>query len=226
MTFEWPLALAGLAVVPVLVALYVLSERRRAQVAARFANPALLPNVVDRAPGPLRHVPLAILLAALTALLVGVARLHAKVTVRNEEATVVIAVDVSRSMAATDVPPTRLAAARAAAQTFLRQVPEKYRVAVVSFASRAVVAVPPTEDRALATEALASLRLGEGTVLGDAITASLQLVRRERGMPTAILLISDGKNEGGRVPPAVAVRRARTMKVPVTPSSSGLRRDG
>jgi Ca-activated chloride channel family protein len=218
-SFEWPLALIGLLAVPVLVALYVVHNRRRASVAARFGNPALLPNVVDRSPGRRRHLPIAILLAALTAMIIGVARPHAKVTVPREEATVILVVDVSRSMTATDVEPTRLDAARVAAEAFLVQVPKKFRVAVVSFATRAVVAVPPTEDRSLVRAALASLRPGEGTALGDAVTLAVRLTQRERGSggvpPAAVLLISDGAQMGGRVSPQAAARRAKSLKVPV-----------
>jgi len=219
-SFEWPLALLGLLAVPLLVALYASHERRRAAFAARFGNPALLPNVVDRAPGRRRHLPLAILLVALTAMIIGVARPRATVTVPREEATVILVVDVSRSMRATDVEPTRLDAARIAAETFLTKVPKKFRVAVVSFATRAVVAVPPTEDRSLASAALASLRPGEGTALGDAVSLAIGLAQRERRSdgsvpPAAVLLISDGAQMGGRASPQAAARRAKALKVPV-----------
>jgi Ca-activated chloride channel family protein len=210
----------GLVVVPVLVALYVLRERRRDSYAARFGNPALLPNVVDRKPGRLRYLPLALLLVALTAMVVGVARPHATVSIPREEATVILAVDVSRSMKAKDIPPSRLAAARLAAKAFLRKVPERYRVGVVSFASRATVAIPPTEDRALVTQALDSLRPGEGTAIGDAVVLSARLGRNQRASdgsrpPRAVLLISDGAPDGGNVTPQVAARQARAAGVPV-----------
>ncbi len=220
MSFHWPLALLGLAAVPVIVALYVRRERRRGAFAARFTSPALLPNIIDRAPGSLRHLPPAVALVALAVMLVGVARPHATVSVKREEATVVLAVDVSRSMTATDVRPSRLDAARAASQAFLRKVPKTFRVGVVSFGSRAVVALPPTADRSLAESALALLRPGEGTALGDAVALSAQIGQRERASdgsvpPTAVLLISDGAQEGGRATPAAAARRARSLHVPV-----------
>ena len=220
MTFQSPLALLGLLVVPLLVAAYVRHERGRASYVARFANLALLPNLVDRAPGWRRHLPVAILLVALAAMVVGVARPHATVSVPREEATVILAIDVSRSMAAKDVEPSRLGAARAAANAFLRKVPEKFRVGVVSFASRAVVAVPPTADRSLVRAALAALRPGEGTALGDAIALSAQLGQRERRAdgtrpPTAVLLISDGTSMGGRTTPRASSQRARSLHIPV-----------
>ncbi len=220
MSFHWPLALLGLAAIPLLVAAYVARDRRRTSFAARFGNPALLPNVVDRAPGWRRHLPLAVLLVALAAMVVGVARPHATVTVGREEATVILALDVSRSMSATDVRPSRLSAARSAAAAFLRKVPKQFRVGVVSFASRAVVAVPPTGDRLLVEAALTSLRPGEGTALGDAVALSAQLGQRERASdgrvpPTAVLLISDGAAMGGRTSPQAAAQRARSLHVPV-----------
>ena len=151
MTFGWPLALVGLVLVPLLAGLYVWHDRRRDRVAARFGNPALMPNVVDRQPGKLRFVPLVVLLVALAAMVVGVARPHATLDVAREEATVVLALDVSRSMKADDVEPTRLDAARNAAKQFMDDVPDKFRIGIVSFATRAVVALPPTEDRELAS---------------------------------------------------------------------------
>lgn len=220
MSFTWPIALVGLVVIPMLVVLAIWYERRRTASQARFGNPDLLPNVIDRAPGRLRYLPLALLLLALGAMIVGVARPHATVSVQREEATVILAIDVSRSMKATDVRPTRLDAARAAAKAFLAQVPEKFRVGVVSFTTRAAVAVPPTEDRALVGEALDTLAPGEGTAIGDAVALSLRLGQRERESdgavpPRAILLISDGARDGGRVEPAAAAEQARTRGVPV-----------
>jgi Ca-activated chloride channel homolog len=219
-SFEAPLALLGLLVVPLLVVAYLWRERQRTASAARFGNPALLPNLIDRAPGSLRYLPLAILLVALAAMVVGVARPHAVVKVPREEATVILAVDVSRSMKAKDIPPTRLGAARLAAKAFLRRIPERYRVGVVSFASRATVAVPPTEDRGLVTAALDSLQPGEGTAIGDAVLLSARLGRNQRASdgsrpPRAVLLISDGARDGGNTTPQSAAEQARKLGVPV-----------
>lgn len=220
MTFDWPIALVGLGLVPVLIGLYAWHDRRRGRTAARFANPNLLPNVIDRAPGKLRFVPLALLFLALTAMLVGVARPHATLNVPREEATVVLAIDVSRSMKATDIQPTRLDAARQAANAFLLDIPEKFRVGLVSFATRAVVALPPTEDRELAKTALDALGTGEGTAIGDAVALALQMGNQQRSEdgvipPTSVLLISDGARDGGILAPDAAAERARKQGVPV-----------
>lgn len=221
MSFDMPLALLALLAVPLAAAAYVLYDRRRKAQAARFAAPALYPNVVARAPGRLRHLPVVVLLLALAALLTGFARPHATLSVPREEATVVLALDVSRSMTATDVSPTRLAAAQAAARDFLEDVPEAYRIGVVRFATRAQVVAPPTEDRRYVEAALRQVRPGEGTALGEAIELSLRAIRRtsttadgER-IPAAILLISDGAQTVGRVTVAQAAGRARSAGVPI-----------
>ena len=219
MSFHSPFSLLLLLAIPALVIAYVVREKRREQSAAVWGRPALLPNLVDRSPGIRRHLPIALLLAALLLMVVGVARPHAKMSVRREEATVLLVMDVSRSMSASDVKPTRLRAAQTAAKQFVEKMPEKFRVGVVSFATRAQVAIPPTEDRALVNAAIDSLRTGEGTAIGDAVLLAATLGRRQRAdgviPPTSILLISDGARDGGRAAPQVAAQRARTLHVPV-----------
>jgi Ca-activated chloride channel family protein len=219
MSFDWPIALAGLALLPILVAVYIDRDRRRVASQAAFGNPELIPNVVDRSPGRLRYLPPLTLLVALVFLIVGVARPHATVNVKREEATIVLAVDVSRSMKANDVEPTRLDAARTAAKTFLDQVPEKFQVGVVSFATRAVVGVAPTADRSLVVSALDTLKPGEGTAIGDAVALSL-LVGQPKDPnaevpPRTIVLISDGAQDGGRIQPDEAIAQAKKLGVPV-----------
>jgi Ca-activated chloride channel family protein len=220
-SFDRPLALLALLVVPALVMLWLLNEQQRAADAGRFASRALVPNLISRRPGPVRYVPLGLLLLALSALLVGIARPHATIKVPRKEATVVLALDVSRSMSAPDVRPTRLAAARAAASAFLAKVPDSYNIALVAFGSRAFVSVPPTTDHALVQTALASLNSGEGTAIGDAILISALLGRRHRDAdgripPTTVLVISDGAPQGGRVPPLTAAKRAKALNVTVS----------
>jgi Ca-activated chloride channel family protein len=219
-SFQWPLVLIALLLVPLLAAAHLLREHRRASYAAQFVNPVLLPNLVDSAPGFRRHLPLAILLVGLAALIVGLARPHASVSVRREEATVVLAIDVSRSMEATDVKPSRLGSARKAANAFLEQIPPKFRVGVVTFATRAVAALHPTQDRSLARSVLASLHGGQGTALGDAVALAVR-IGRERTPdgtvpPTSVLVISDGSSTSGRMTPAAAADRARQAHVPVS----------
>jgi len=220
-SFGQPLALIALLVVPVLVILWRLQERRRQTQAGAFSTPALIPNLVSGRPGRRRTIPLVILLVALIALIVGTARPHANVTVPRKEATVVLAIDVSRSMSASDVRPTRLEAARRAAEAFLAKVPKEYSIAVVGFGTRAFVALPPSTDRVLARDALESLAPSEGTAIGDAVALATKLGTGQRTSdgivpPTSVLVISDGARDGGRTAPLTAARKARAAHIPVS----------
>ena len=221
MSFEWPTALMALAIVPLLVFGYYLLDASRSRQAARFSTPALLPNVIAGAPGRLRHLPAAVLLVAVVALLVGVARPHAILSVPREEATVMLVIDVSRSMTAKDVKPSRLDAAQLAARRFLEQIPDSFRVGVVTFATRARVIAPPSNDRNLPPAALDTIRAGEGTALGEAVILALRAARSVPGAdspqppPASILLISDGAQTQGQVLPAQAAQQARRQRTPV-----------
>jgi Ca-activated chloride channel family protein len=213
--------LAVLVVVPALVVLWMVLERRRRAAAGRFTTPELLPNLVGARAGRRRLVPFALLLAGIVALTVGAAKPHAKVRVPRKEATILLAIDVSRSMTAQDVAPTRAAAARRAAEAFLAKVPPVYRVGLIGIGSRAFVALPPTVDRALASDALGSLTQSEGTALGDAIALGVRIAKHQRTAdgfvpPTSMLLISDGVRDGGRASPVAAARRARAAHMPVS----------
>jgi Ca-activated chloride channel homolog len=219
-SFQWPLALIGLVLVPLLVAAYVLRERRRETFAERFTTPALLPNLVADAPGWRRHLPVALLLVGLATMVVGVARPHASVNVQREEATVIIAIDTSLSMQSQDVRPSRLGAAEEAARVFVGELPKRFRVAVIGFSGRAYLALAPTEDRDLAATALRSLRPGEGTALGDAVALGTKLAKQERASdgtvpPTALLVISDGAQMSGRTTPVVAAQQALRAHIPI-----------
>jgi Ca-activated chloride channel family protein len=235
-TFLWPLALLGLLVVPLAIVFYVWVQRRRRREAARFGAPPLVSGLVSARPGWRRHVPFALALAALTVLVVGVARPEATVSVPSEEATVVLAMDTSRSMAADDLRPNRLAAAREAARAFLEHVPETYRVAIVSFSSEAQTVLQPTVDREAAALALQELRVGSGTAIGDGIVRSLEAVRPGLAganpaqppaapgpddPPATILLLSDGAQTSGRATPAQAASLAQRMQVPVNTVALG-----
>jgi Ca-activated chloride channel family protein len=225
MSFASPLALFALLLVPAAAAGYVLFQRRRVRESARFVEPALLPNVVDRVPGWRRHLPVALLLLAVTGFLVGFARPHATISVPSEEATAILAIDTSRSMGATDVAPTRLAAAQVAARRFLGDLSDKYRVAVVAFSSQAQVVSPPTRDREFVDTAIGALRVGEATALGDALATAVTVANGapqgeqrpagEEPPPAVILVLSDGAQDGGRVTLSDAIGRARKAKVPV-----------
>jgi Ca-activated chloride channel family protein len=232
-SFAAPLALTALIVIPLLAAGYVLAGRRRQRAAARFANPALVPNLVPSSPGWRRHVPSILVLASLAALVVGIARPHVVRDVKRNEATIVLAIDTSRSMAATDAQPSRFDAARQAAEQFLEDVPEEYSVGIVSFATSADPVLPPTTDRQAARVALRELRLGSGTALGTAVTRAVDVAlgrqeqqgappppSRERS-PASVLVFSDGAQTAGDVRPVPAAQRARRLGVPVSAVAVG-----
>ncbi len=175
MTFLAPALLLGLLLVPLLAALYVWAQRRRSRYAVRFTNLDLLANIAPRRPGWRRHLPVALYLLAVATLAVGLARPTMVVPTPRDDATVILAIDVSGSMKAEDVAPTRLAAARAAAQDFVDGLPASVRVGVVAFATRPVTLVTPTTDRAAVRTALDGLRPRDGTAMGDALMQVLDL---------------------------------------------------
>jgi Ca-activated chloride channel family protein len=158
-------------------------------------------------------------LLALAALIVALARPQAAVSVPIEQATVILTTDRSGSMAATDVQPTRLAAARNAAETFLQRIPKRVRVGAVAFNHLPALVQSPTTDRASVRAALSLLKPGGGTATGDALYLALKTARRPTAIggkppPAAIVLLSDGKSVRGRDPVAVA-RLAKRYKIPI-----------
>jgi Ca-activated chloride channel family protein len=207
MSFAWPAALLSLALIPVAILAYVLVQRRRVKYAMRFTNLDLLANVVDRAPGWRRHLPPLFALAALAALLVALARPQTTIAVPRDEASVVLAIDVSGSMMATDVPPTRLASAKAAASTFVKGLPDRFGVGLVSFSTGATSLAEPTDDRDQILHLVDGLEAHTGTAIGDAIASAIDLAPKDEdgNVPTgkdgkplvSILLLSDGASTQG-----------------------------
>jgi len=175
MSFASPALLLALLLVPLAIAGYLLVQRRRSRYAVRFTNVELLSNLVPRTPAWRRHVPPALYVLALTALVIGLARPSAMLALPREDATIVLAMDVSGSMLATDVAPSRLDSAKQAAAAFVDQLPASFRVGLVTFGTAAQVSVAPTTDRAQVHAALAALQADGGTALGDAIGVSLRM---------------------------------------------------
>lgn len=173
MTFATPILLATLLLVPLAIAAYLAAQRRRSRYAVRFTNVDLLANIAPRTPGWRRHVPAALSIAAVAFLAVALARPSMTLDVPREEATVMLAMDVSRSMQATDVSPTRLDAAKAAASSFVEGLPKTFRVGLVAFSTDARLLVPPTQDHAQVLDAIATLQADGGTALGDALAIAL-----------------------------------------------------
>jgi Ca-activated chloride channel family protein len=228
-SFGHPILLICLIVVPAAVFGWLWLERRRTTRAASWSSPALLPNMVKDDPGRRRFVPLALFLLGLTLLLVGFARPQANLSSPREGATVVLAVDVSGSMAAKDVKPSRLDAADAALKQFLHDLPSKYRAALVTFSNRPTVKVPPTYDRDLLVNALPKKTEVEGTALGDGAATAVLVASKAVGKskpgaphpPAAVLLLSDGAQNDGRLKPQDAAAQARKLDVPISTVSLG-----
>jgi Ca-activated chloride channel homolog len=219
MSFAAPVFLLALLLVPVAAFLYLRAHRSRRRAAAEFASPALMAAVAPRPPGWRRHAPMALYAVALTAGAVALARPEATVAVPEERASVILLTDHSGSMEATDVAPSRLRAARAAASGFLDRVPEELRVGVVAFNHVVRAIQPPTTDREEAREIVDGLRSSGGTATGEGLSTALGMLERQsardrRRAPAAILLLSDGESTHGRDPTDVA-RIARQVGVPV-----------
>jgi Ca-activated chloride channel family protein len=191
----------------------------------RFTELDLLASVAPQRPGWRRHVPAGLLLLSLVALTTAWARPQAQVDVVRERATVVVALDVSASMMATDVEPNRISAAKASARAFVERLPARFNIGLVSFAGSAQV-VAPTQDHAEVTRGIDGLQLAGGTAIGDAVRASLQavsLVPGEPGQappPARIVLLSDGANTVG-TSVASAEQQAQEAGVPVSTIAYG-----
>lgn len=213
MSFHAPAFLIALVLLPLGLALYVVSERRRARGAARLVAPQLLPAVLPRRLGMRRHVPVAFFALALAGLMLALARPHATMAVSAEHASVVVLTDRSGSMQATDVAPTRLVAAKRAADSFLRSVKGGVRVGAIGFNQTPTVLSSPTTDYEAVRDALARVKPAGTTATGDALAAALKMVQGTKA-PAAIVLLSDGKSVRGREVLPVA-RAAAKAKVPV-----------
>jgi len=219
MSFRWPDLLWLLLLVPLVALLWLRGERRRRRRAGTFGNPALLPNVLTARPNWRRLLPVACYLAAATVLLAALARPEATAQVPRDRATIMLVMDASRSMLNPDVQPTRLAAARRAAEGFLDQLPDRFQVGLITFAAAPRVESLPTTDRTVIRDALARTQVRGGTAVGDAILRALQASQPRDAVngeqpPTSVLLLTDGDSRSG-VPPLAAAEQARRAEVPV-----------
>jgi Ca-activated chloride channel homolog len=220
-SFGTPLLLLGLVLLPLLVLAYRRLQRRPTKYAVRYTNLDVLASVVDSTRSWRRHAGLALFLLALAALLVGFARPSMTRLADREEATIVLVIDVSGSMQAEDVEPTRLEAAQNVVRGFLEGLPERFQVGVVAFSETAEVAAPATDDRQLAIDAIDYLYPQRGTAIGDAIARGVEVARAADlgpggvDRPAAILLLSDGSQTEGILLPMEGARRAKSFQIPV-----------
>ena len=226
MTFLSPARLWLLALVPLLIAMYLIVQARRRQAAVRFTNLALLTQVAPRRPGWRRHIAATLFLLSVVLMTVGFARPAKPVKVPRERATIIVAIDTSLSMKATDVAPTRLDSAKSAAKKFVQDLPARFNVGLVSFSGSASAVVAPTYDREAVGHAIDALQLGKGTAIGEAVFTSLQSIRsfdaraNQDPPPSHIVLLSDGDNQSGRSV-TEAASASRASKVPVSTIAFG-----
>ncbi|MDA0167566.1 VWA domain-containing protein [Solirubrobacter taibaiensis] len=214
MSFQSPWLLVGLALIPALCVAYLFTERRRRRAAAAFASPRVAVSAVPRSPGWRRHLPLGLAGLATAALIAALARPQVSVAVPAEQATIVLAMDHSGSMMATDVAPSRLEAAKDAGEAFLDEVPDRVRVGGVVFNHRAQAVSSPTTDRAEVRSALeAAMTPSGGTATGDALATSLAMIKSQKA-PGAIVLLSDGKATHGQDPLPIS-DEAKQAGVPI-----------
>lgn len=185
MNFLAPQLLLGLLFIPIAVLAYLWTQRRRSRYAVRFTNLDLLANLAPRRPAWRRHLPPALYLAAIGGLLLALARPTMVVQVPREDATVILAMDVSGSMTANDVSPSRLGAAKSAATAFLNQLPAGIRVGLVAFSSQPQTLVQPTTDRAEVGAAIDSLVARGGTAMGDALNQLLDVAQQVQASDAA-----------------------------------------
>ena len=220
MTFQAPLLLLLLALVPLVAVLYALTQRRRRKYAVAFTNVDILATVAGRSYG--RHIPAVLALLAFAALLVALARPERTVDAERREANVLLVFDTSGSMLATDVQPSRLAAAQLAGTTFTDAVPDGFRIGVIGFGSSAQQLSEPTTDKLRVKATIESLQVAGATAMGDALKLAVNSARvpvpdglgGSRRLPAAIVLLGDGASTRGSDPIDV-VQDTKKYKIPV-----------
>lgn len=180
-----------LLLIPALIIVYILLQRRRQKYALRYASLSLVKEALGRGPGWRRHVPAAIFLMALTAMIFALARPEMETLVPSAEGTIILTVDVSGSMTATDLQPNRMEAAKAAARAFVEKQPETVQVGIVSFSDNAFVVQPPTDDKDALLSAINRLNYQRGTAIGRGLVASLEAIAEKNGEPSEINLNPD-----------------------------------
>jgi Ca-activated chloride channel family protein len=225
MTFEWPWALALLLIVPVLAGLYIWMQSRRSQYALRYASVSLVAQAVGSGPGVKRHIPAALYLLAITAMVIALARPEATIPVPQNSGTVMLVIDVSGSMFAQDVEPNRMEATKEAVEDFVGKQPSGVKIGVVSFSDFAALVAPPSNERRPVVDAIRRLRPQRGTNIGAGLQVALDAIyedqadgdpivssgptptpsaNRPNTPPASIVLMSDGQSNTGPDPVEVA----------------------
>jgi Ca-activated chloride channel family protein len=217
MTFFWPEMLAALALVPALIAGYFYLLRRQRESALKFASLGMVKEAMGRGQKFRRHLPPLLFLIALIALIVAAARPAAIVSLPSRYQTIILAMDVSGSMRAVDVQPSRLAAAQAAARAFVADQPANVRIGVVSFAATASVVQTPTHNREDIVTAIDRFQLQRGTAIGSGIIVSLATIFPDAGIDVSSFIY--GRNSPRGMPLEQAGKSDKPEFKPVPPGS-------
>ena len=243
MYFLWPLMLWLLLLIPALVVLYILAQRRRQRYALRYASLSLVKEALGRGPGLRRHIPPTLFLSGLAVMIVALARPYTLVTLPSQEGTVILTMDVSGSMRADDLKPNRIEAAKSAARSFVEKQPSGVRIGVVSFSDNAFLVQAPTDDKEAVIAAINRLTPQRGTAIGRALLTSVDAIFEEANAeggqsttasdptptptpvpqgvyePAIIVLLTDGESNQGPRPldviDQVAARGVRVYTVGV-----------
>ncbi len=242
MQFKSPEFLWFLFLIPLFIVGYILILRRRNQYALRYASLSLVKEALGKGPGKRRHIPPAFFLLGLMLMFIAAARPYGTLTLVKQQATVILAIDVSRSMRANDLQPNRLEAAKAAARAFIELQDANVRIGIVSFSGNAALVQAPTNDREALLAAINRLTLQNSTAIGSGILASLDAIFEKPGnpaspapqqddvlgaptptptpvapgvhIPSTIILLTDGQNRTGPLPvDAARVARDRGVRV-------------
>ncbi|HZQ82770.1 MAG TPA: VWA domain-containing protein [Gaiellaceae bacterium] len=228
MSFESPWLLLVLLGLPAIVVAFVFLDEWRHSRSAAWAPLPLQANMVRRPPALVRILPFALFMVALALLAVGFARPTASWHVKSQEATVVLVLDKSGSMAANDESPTRFAAAKAIIRRFMSKLPHGYEFSLVSFSNDVSVVTPPTHDLTQVDAALARQKTGpEGTALMEAVEKAVQVGASVKGTvkgrrpPAVVVVVSDGGQNFGRTTVQQATKAARAAKTPVSTIALG-----
>jgi len=227
MTFTWPWMLLMLLLIPIFILLYLRVQRRRQQIVKKIGSMGFAQNASGRQLGRRRHLPIILFLVGLMILMVALARPNAVVSLPGTESIVILAFDVSGSMAAEDMQPTRMEAAKAAAREFVDRQPSNVQIGIVAFSDGGISVLSPTRDQEQILAAIDRLAPQLGTSIGNGILASLDAIATTRGeapeagasltpvptptpvpygtyIPAAIVLLTDGENTANPDPIAAA----------------------
>lgn len=226
MSFEWPEVLWGLLLLPAAVVGYVVLARRRKKRALGFSNLALIREALAQGGGWRARVPPLLLLAALALMIVAAARPRAELRVPSQHETIILAMDVSGSMRATDVKPTRLAAAQEAARTFVERQSRSTKIGIVTFAGTAAVVQPPTASRDELNAAIDRFQLQRGTAVGSGLLVSLKTIFPDvefdlRSTNPRKEVAGESRRSSGGVPLDPTRDPAKSPPKPVPPGSYG-----